>query len=298
MKVLLVYYTGTYNTRFLTDRLEAALRARGHEAERVEIRRGTPMRSAEGFDAVGFGYPIYGFNAPLPFWRYVKGMRLAPGQKFFIYKNSGETFAMNNASSRKLLRRMRGQKAAFAGEYHFVMPYNIHFPFERDFVRELLQKDEKLLRVLVCDLERGTPAHIRSNPVYNFAAAAVSVQKFGGPINSFLYRADEDKCTLCGKCAKNCPEDNIRIEGGRVRFGHRCDMCMRCSFYCPQDAIRIGFLQGWKVNGDYRLRDALAEGPPAQPYITSESRGFYKCFIRHFADIDARYAERFPDGEN
>lgn len=28
MRVLLVYYTGTYNTRFLTDRLEAHLRAR------------------------------------------------------------------------------------------------------------------------------------------------------------------------------------------------------------------------------------------------------------------------------
>ena len=104
MRVLLVYYTGTYNTRFLTDRLEAHLRARGHETERVEIRRGTPAADAAGFDAVGFGYPIYGFNAPLPFERYVKKMRLAPGQKFFIYKNSGETFAMNNASSRILLR--------------------------------------------------------------------------------------------------------------------------------------------------------------------------------------------------
>lgn len=296
MRVLLVYYTGTYNTRFLTDRLEAHLRARGHETERVEIRRGTPAADAAGFDAVGFGYPIYGFNAPLPFERYVKKVRLAPGQKFFIYKNSGETFAMNNASSRILLRRMKRRKAAFAGEYHFVMPYNIHFPFAHDFVRELLQKDEKLLRVLVYDLEHGTPARIGSNPVYNAAAAAVSVQKIGGAVNSFFYRVDKDKCTLCGKCAKNCPEDNIRIERGRVRFGHRCDMCMRCSFFCPQNAVRIGFLEGWKVNGGYRLREALEEGPPDAPYITAESRGFYKCFIRHFADIDARYAARFPDG--
>lgn len=297
MKILLVYYTGTYNTRFLTDRLEAHLRARGHETARTEIRRDTPPADTAGFDAVGFGYPIYGFNSPLPFNRYVKKLRLAPGQKFFIYKNSGETFGLNNASSRILLRRMRRQRAAFAGEYHFVMPYNIHFPFERDFVRELLQKDEKLLRVLVYDLEHGIAPRIQSNAVYNAAAAAVSVQKIGGAINSFFYRTDADKCTLCGLCARNCPENNIRIEGGKVRFGHRCDMCMRCSFFCPHNAIGIGFLEGWKVNGDYRLAQALEEGAPAAPYITEGSQGFYQCFIRHFQDIDARFAERFPEEE-
>ena len=36
MRVLLVYYTGTYNTRFLTDRLEAHLRPLD-DAERAEI---------------------------------------------------------------------------------------------------------------------------------------------------------------------------------------------------------------------------------------------------------------------
>ena len=297
MKILLVYYTGTYNTRFLTDRLEAHLRARGHETARTEIRRDTPPADTAGFDAVGFGYPIYGFNSPLPFNRYVKKLRLAPGQESFINKNSGEAFGLNNASSRILLRRMRRQRAAFAGEYHFVMPYNIHFPFERDFVRELLQKDEKLLRVLVYDLEHGIAPRIQSNAVYNAAAAAVSVQKIGGAINSFFYRADADKCTLCGLCARNCPENNIRIESGKVRFGHRCDMCMRCSFFCPHNAIGIGFLEGWKVNGDYRLAQALEEGAPAAPYITEESRGFYQCFIRHFQDIDARFAERFPEEE-
>ena len=295
MKCLLIYYTGTYNTRFLTDMLESKLRAHGHEAERVEIRRGTPPADLRGYDCIGFGYPIYGFNSPLPFNRYVQTLQFPPGQRFFIYKNSGETFAMNNASSRILLRRMKRKKAVFAGEYHFVMPYNIHFPFERDFVRELLHEDEKLLSILVHNLENGISPRIGSNIAYNVAAAAVSVQKAGGALNSFFYRADAEKCTRCGLCAKNCPEDNIRIENGKVKFGHRCDMCMRCSFFCPANAIRIGFLEGWKVNGDYRLAEILREGPPPQPYITENSRGFYKCFIRHFAQIDAEYERLFGD---
>ena len=74
---------------------------------RVEIERGVPPADTEGYDLIGFGYPIYGFNSPLPFNRYVNTLEIERGQKFFIYKNSGETFAMNNASSRILLRRMK-----------------------------------------------------------------------------------------------------------------------------------------------------------------------------------------------
>ncbi len=294
MKILLVYYTGTYNTRYLTNKLAAKLKANGHEVDSTEINRSAPVADAAGYDMIGFGYPIYGFNSPLPFNRYVSKLNICAGQKYFIYKNSGETFAINNASSRILLRRMKRRKAVFAGEYHFVMPYNIHFAFDRNFVREILDKDEKLLKILVHDIESGTAPEIKSNAAYNIASAAVSVQKIGGAVNSFLYRAD-DKCIKCGLCARNCPEGNIKIAGGKVKFGHRCDMCMRCSFFCPTDAIHIGFLQGWKVNGDYRLAELEAQGAPEEPYITAESGGFYKCFKKHFDEIDRRYGELFGD---
>ena len=177
MKILFVYYTGTYNTRFLTDLLILRLEEHGHICSRVEIERGVPPADTEGYDLIGFGYPIYGFNSPLPFNRYVNTLEIERGQKFFIYKNSGETFAMNNASSRILLRRMKRRGAAFAGEYHFVMPYNIHFAFDREFVREILDKDEKLARIMIDNLERGEISEIGSNFIYNVASAAVSVQK-------------------------------------------------------------------------------------------------------------------------
>ncbi len=293
MKLLLIYYTGTYNTRYLTDRAEKLFTARGHSVERVEIRRGTPPVDPRGFDLIGFGYPIYGFNSPLPFNRYVQSVPIRPGQKFFIYKNSGETLALNNASSRILLRRMHRRGGVFAGEYHFVMPYNIHFAFDRPFVREILDYDEKLLRIMLHCLETETVQSVPSNPLYNAAAAVVSVQKIGGSVNSFFYRVDPEKCMRCMRCVQDCPENNIRIEKGKIRFGHRCDMCMRCSFFCPADAIRIGMLQGWKVNGDYRLAEIASSPLPEKPYIDENSRGFYKCFIRTFRAIDQQYAALF-----
>ena len=119
MKFLLVYYTGTYNTRYLTERITENLISSGHTVDKVEINIDTPIVSTEGYDFIGFSYPIYGFNTPLAFDKYIKKLKFIKGQKYFIYKNSGETLAMNNASSRGVLRLMKRRKAVFAGEYHF-----------------------------------------------------------------------------------------------------------------------------------------------------------------------------------
>lgn len=289
MKILLVYYTGTYNTRYLTRKLKDRFVLRGDQVDTVEISSETAPVSTEQYDLVGFSYPIYGFNSPLPFNKYVRKLSFRCGQKYFIYKNSGETLAINNASSRILIRLMRRRKAELVGEYHYVMPYNIHFPFERDFVREIFSYNDKLMDVMLYNLERGIVKTIKSKAIYNVGAFFVGIQKIGGSVNSFLYKVDKDKCVNCLRCVKDCPHDNIYVKNGKIKFHHHCDMCMRCSFFCPTNAINIGFLQGWRVNGDYRYDQIEKDDSPVQPYITKDSKGFYKCFIKYFASIDEEY---------
>lgn len=291
MKVLLVYYTGTYNTRFLTDKVEQRFQQQGYEVDRVEITCTSPVVGTEGYEYIGFSYPIYGFNSPHPFNKYFKKLKFSRGQKYFIYKNSGETLAMNNASSRKILRRMKRCGARFCGEYHFVMPYNIHFGFDENFIRHIVREDKKLLDIMFYNLAHGVAPEIKSNLIYNIGAFFVSIQSIGGNVNSFLYRVDKTACNGCGLCAKSCPHNNIKIKNGKVKFGHSCDMCMRCSFYCPKKAIDIGFLQGWKVTKYYDLSKFWNDDAPSKPYITEQSTGFYKCFIKTFKEIDERYAQ-------
>lgn len=295
MKFLLVYYTGTYNTRYLTERITENLISSGHTVDKVEINIDTPIVSTEGYDFIGFSYPIYGFNTPLAFDKYIKKLKFTKGQKYFIYKNSGETLAMNNASSRGVLRLMKRRKALFAGEYHFVMPYNIHFKYEDDFVREILAKDQKLAKIMIYNLEHGIVRELKSKAIYNFAAFFVGIVKIAGNVNSFLYKVKKDKCINCMKCVNACPEKNIYVKDGKIKFHHHCDMCMRCSFYCPTDAIKIGFLDwwGWRVNGDYKLKKLAQDTSPVKPYITQDSQGFYKCFIKTFEEIDAEYEKLF-----
>lgn len=289
MRVLLIYYTGTYNTRYLTCQLKDKLIEKGNVADTVEINVNTPIVNTFDYDMIGFSYPIYGFNSPLPFNKYVRKLKFSQNQKYFIYKNSGETLAMNNASSRILIRLMKRQRVEFAGEYHYVMPYNIHFPFEKEFVKQVLIYNEKLMAVMLHNLENGIVFEIKSNLIYNLAAFFVGIQKIGGNINSFLYKADNEKCIKCNKCVNACPHDNIYVKSGKIKFRHHCDMCMRCSFFCPANAIKIGFLEGWKVNGEYELEKIKNDNSINSNYITEHSKGFYKCFIRTFEFIDREY---------
>ena len=51
------------------------------------------------------------------------------------------------------------------------------------------------------------------------------------------FRIDE-KCTLCGICAKVCPAGNLAVTD-RVRPASRCEGCLACVHLCPQNAVHV-----------------------------------------------------------
>lgn len=297
MRCILIYFTGTFNTRHLTAKLKARLDSIGWETTVYEIDPLNNERlSLSSYDIIGLGYPIHGYCAPWAFLKFIRHQRFKRGQKVFIYKNSGETEHANDASSKYLLRHIRLFGAKADNEYHFLMPYNIHFRFDDTLVNEMLRMDDNLLDILVYEVSHGIPNRKPMKPWPRFVSAVVSrPQYIGGDVNSFLYKVDSDKCCGCDKCINSCPTKNIyRDAGGNIKFHHHCLMCMRCSFYCPKDAIHIGFLEqwGWKVNGGYDF-EKIEAMKVEKPVITEATTGFFKCYIETYARINARHKELF-----
>lgn len=297
MNCLLLYYTGTFNTRFLTEKLGARLVSEGWSVTKYEL---DPLNNERldlsSYDIIGLGYPIYGFCAPYPFLKFIRAQKFPRGMRIFVYKDSGETEHANDASSKYLLRKLRRDGALLTNEYHFLMPYNIHFRFEDKLVKEMLMMDDRLLDILVYELVNGIGNSRRYRIWPRIVSSVVSLPMYiAGDVNSFFYRVDMDKCSGCGLCISRCPMQNIyRDRKGTVRFRHRCLMCMRCSFFCPKDAIHIGFLEawGWKINGGYDLH-SIAGMPQGEPVITEKTTGFFKCYREKYAAIDARHKELF-----
>ncbi len=298
MKILLIYYTGTYNTKYLTEWLRTSLVEKGHKVVTVQVDKDTPTVSTDGYDFIGFGYPIYAFNSPQMFNGYVKKLKFTKGQKFFIYKQSGETYKVNNASSRTLKKIIRRNKGDLVAEQHFMFPYNIHFRMEDNFIKQELYYDAKLLKVLVYEIENGLRDVIKSNVFYNIHSFILSIQKPGAHINGLFYRVDKKKCTKCGQCIRECPAHNISMKKDKIHFSSHCQMCMRCTMFCPHDAIKMGLFNGWRVNGRYHFDKIEKDESLAGDYINGEEKGFYKCFKPSFDEIDEKYGLIFGNSDN
>ena len=78
--------------------------------------------------------------------------------------------------------------------------------------------------------------------VYIFEA--LSVILVAGPWRKFILTAKafyaEDSCIGCGKCAKLCPLNNIKIEDKKPVWGKKCTHCMACIANCPKESIEYG----------------------------------------------------------
>ena len=296
MRALLLYYTGTFNTRYITNIIEKRLVLAGFRVDKLEIDGFTKPISLANYDLIGLGYPIYAFNTPKIFIKYLKALKFNNSAKYFIYKNSGETYAANNSSSWQIKHILKKNKCILKNEHHFVMPYNIHFRFEDNCIKEMLHYDDKLADILVYEITHDIEKVIKSNWVYNFNSWLFLIQRFGAKINHSFYTVNYDRCIHCNLCVNTCPTKNIEVKpDGKLRFKNDCQMCMRCSLNCPKDAIKIGLLEMWHVNKPYNFKKILNDEKLDGHFIHDDQKGFFKCYVKTYHQIDETYDKYFKN---
>lgn len=295
-KCLLIYYSGTGNTKYVTEKLEQNLTDVNFD---VEVYRINPLKIEKidltKYDIIGVGYPIYGFNMPGIVHKFFKKQKFFKGQRVFVYKNSGETYSANDSSSLALRHILKRQKANFTNEYHFMMPYNIHFRFDEKLISEMLQMDKKLMKILIKEITDGIPNLKKYKFINNLINYPLRLTYIGGNINVLFYRVNKDKCVNCGKCIDLCQNKNIyKDKKGNIKFHHKCLMCMNCTLNCPKDAIKMGLFNSWRVNKPYNFSQ-IEQIKNEEKIITDETKGFFKCYIKTYKEIEKRYSELFPN---
>lgn len=93
---------------------------------------------------------------------------------------------------------------------------------------------------------RGCLPWLKTSVIYpTFKKNGVKPRKF----------AATDACTGCGACARVCPMSNITMESGSPHWGGNCAMCLACYHLCPAHAVMYG--RHTRAKGQYR-------GPQAQ----------------------------------
>ena len=274
MRAVFLYVSGTGNTRRVCEALAGAWRARGHEADCLELRGDAPIPDLAAYDRIVFGYPVHAFNAPAPALNALRRFPQADGQKVWFVRTSGEPLALNDAAIVTPRRLLRKRGYLLAGDFYYVMPYNIIFRHSDGMAARMWKIVLSRVGEDAAAMEAGTGSIPRVGPVKRLVSFVLRIEHSAKPCMGKSFPAEQSTIGRA-TCAAHCPAGNIRMDGGTPQFGGQCFGCMACAFACPKDAVRIGILNGWRVNGGYDFT-----APPA----TDEAVCRYcrRAYLRYF----------------
>lgn len=190
-------------------------------------------------ESVGFIFPVFYNGLPRLVKRFIEKLHIYPGTYCFAIANSGGTRANSLGMLEEVLFKKQ-MSLSYAEEIKMPGNYIVgHQAPSSEKVKKMLEaaddKVEKTARAIA--VEERKPVILKA-------------QLWSKIINrSYLYKNtnewDEEflttgKCTGCGRCAKVCPVDNIKIEKQRPVWQHSCEHCLACIHWCPFEAIEYG----------------------------------------------------------
>lgn len=235
---MVVYFTGTGNSRYCAQMLAAKL-----EDELVDaagfIKHGIAAELISGKPWV-FVAPIYAWQMARVFADFIRSGNF-DGSKdaYFVLTCGGEIG--NAGKSIESLCREKGFRCK--GVLQVQMPENYVAMFS-------VPDEETCARMLAaaCPILERAVEHIRKGePFPPVKVGAVDKLK-SGPVNKGFYAAfvkaekfhATDACVGCGKCVESCVLNNITLKSGKPAWGKTCTHCMACICGCPKTAIEYG----------------------------------------------------------
>lgn len=296
MKKALIYvFSGTGNTRLVASLYQKFLT--GYETViydiRMENKEFLPYPDADDFDLIGFGHPVYGFNAPRPMNAFCRQLpALKQSKPAFVFKTSGEGLVWNMYSSQKIIRCLEKKGFNFLTDRHIVMPYNMIFRHSDEMVKSEYIYAQALVKLNCRQLLEGYSENVHINPLRRWFVPIVRIVWIYGQLQGPFMHVSKKKCISCMKCVKVCPMNNITYTGKGFKFGTNCALCVACSFNCPKNAISIGLLNGWKVNGSYSIEKKAADKSIRFPAFTEELRGVRRwLYYKYYRNADRLLSE-------
>lgn len=251
MKSLIIYFSGTGNTKVLCERIATLMDKSGEmETELVSVESfdSAVLKKGTSIDILGIAYPIYDYQPPRIIMDFLKklesGMEDVP---VFLISTYSANHLDTNSHAIKILESKgypvisKGDfKTPAASVYLFGNPDNI-------LMKKLSVYSEKI------DEELSHYSSTVLSSLNQFNGKAFSLPAQFVPFNGLLQKMSNltfgrtfyrnlkvnGNCNGCGACESRCPDQNIRVLGGRAEVlrNNDCLRCLRCHQICPSSAI-------------------------------------------------------------
>ncbi|MCL2719566.1 MAG: EFR1 family ferrodoxin [Lachnospiraceae bacterium] len=254
-KILILYFSGTGNSKYLAEIFAIEMNAACHSIEE-EINF---KELITNHDTIAFSFPTYGSRVPRILRDFTgKYARLIYRKKLILFCNQ-MAFSGDGARAFTYIYPLKYRKnlnVVYAE--HFIMPNNVGNVFitplaskkktRRYFARAKLKMEN------ACDeIKAGIILKRGFNPI---SRGLGLLQGTIMPILELMARDSiyvRENCTGCGLCVKKCPMKNLTNENGKISGKGNCIICYRCVNLCPEKCITAFFHA--EVKNQYRGKD-------------------------------------------
>ena len=235
---MVLYFTGTGNSRYLARRIAEGLDMPLYDLNAC-IKAGDTAPVQTGQDVV-LVTPTYAWRIPRVVSEWLGKTALTGAERIWFVMDCGSEIG-NAAKFNRILAEQK--RLQYRGTAQIVMPENYIAMFkapEREEAESIVKAAEPAIADAIACLKAKQPfPATRSNLYDRFMSSAVNPIFYRFFVKAAAFQVG-DACIGCGQCADRCPMNNITIRAGRPVWGNECTHCMACICYCPTKAIEYG----------------------------------------------------------
>ena len=257
MKVIIVYFSGTGNTKFLSEKLLEKFKEKEvRDIELVPVEEVLhDISSFEKEDVIlGIAYPVYDLMPPDIILKFVNKLNETESRNLAFVFSTYTTSPLD--SNYYIIEKLQEKGFHVASQENFKAPgassyfyFNPNLPVVKGKTVFSKGINEQLDAFVVDILNSNNRPNIpiqynRLNKLHQ------SVSKM--TMGKLVYRnlKTNGNCINCGQCAKSCPVSNLIMQDGKlvIKNSNGCMRCLRCVQICSKKAINF---TGLKRKGSY-----------------------------------------------
>lgn len=243
MNTLIIYHSGVGNTRFIANILFNQLKTKTNVMIK-SIEEISDNFEIDEFDNYIIGFPTYHASPSQSIIKYLNSVRpLSKNKPVYIFTTCGLYSAnslrifVKKCVLKNLMPVLHCSYRCPATDGTLLAP-NIKrlFKFEKDIIIKIENEADKIIN------EFYKTHHKVKFPRFKLYSIINYPNKLAG---HYFYKPTihlhKSKCTKCGKCIKDCPNNCFLTDkdNSPIYRKENCEYCYRCIHHCPSKALSL-----------------------------------------------------------
>ncbi len=255
MKVSIICFSQTGNTRKVARTMRDVFTAAGHETALVSLKKAA-HDDVINSDLIGIGAPCFESQAPSPVKEFLQTLPRLDKKRGFVFSTSGGgpgkvLYDLSKPMMKKGIDVMGGFLCR--GTNYFPAPCLVgRFPDRPN--EEDLNQAKTFAESLIDHIASGKTGPVPGSRPDTYKHGFGFYNIIGALMTNEILRkilpepkADTNKCTACEWCVHECPTNSITLDPKpmpKPTIDKTCIRCYRCMTGCPEQAFSVNWGMG------------------------------------------------------